>query len=755
MDIFKLLSRATKLTGKSSQTGAQTSKLPSAGSTSNPQLYHDPIPEPRGYKRKRNDATQYERALSPVDEEFNFFAPKEDRKSSAKRQAVDEEDEASEEEQRSKEQSGAQQPAKVLDESECRQILRSHRLKVTLLSSGGLQKTASDKRKKSSKKQKAQDDARSKAKEEPKQLYPQPLLAFGELRSAYGISRRLQENLAREGYKIPTEVQIGSLPLLLRPKIAFGASANDTETLLRGSAINLLTVAPTGSGKTLAFLIPVVHSMMQRRRENKPGESHRLEAIVIAPTRELVSQIVNEGHKLTLGTGIKVVKMQKGMKVVETGHEIINSSTDINSSEEDEDGEGEGGKANKSSKVRSQQPTAKADILVTTPLALLNALSSATSDTTATLPTVRHLVLDEADVLLDPLFREQTLGIWDACFNPDLHVTLWSATMGSNIEALASSIIHSRQIRLDLQTPTPIIRLVVGLKDSAIPNISHRLTYTATEPGKLLALRQLLHSSSTTTLRPPFLIFTQTIPRAIALHSELLYDIPPSAGGSSRLAVLHSDLSSTLRSAIMTRFRSGDIWILITTDLLSRGVDFRGINGVVNYDIPNSAAAYIHRVGRTGRAGREGGVAVTFYTKEDIQFVKGIANVIAASERQAGKSSDAAGKLSNEAGGLPEWLLDALPTPSKNSKKKLKMHGVEARRTGLTRGTGPGKGTESGKGKGKGAGRVSMQISTKSGFERRLDNRKKGAIEGSKRRRDLDVNEGGATESSEWSGFDD
>jgi ATP-dependent RNA helicase DDX52/ROK1 len=735
MDIFKLLSRATKSTGKSSATGSQTSKLPSAGSTPNPQLYHDPIPASRGQKRKRNDTSEDERTSSPVDEDFNFFAPEADRKSSAKRQAVEEEDGASEQEAAGKDQLRAQQSTKVLDESECRQILRSHRLKVTLLPSQGLQKASSSKRKRASKKQKAEDDARSKGLEEPKQLYPQPLLAFGELQSTYGISRRLRENLAREGYMIPTEVQMGSLPLLLRPAIALRAFTEDMGTLPSGAAINLLAVAPTGSGKTLAFLIPAVNSMIQRRRECDSNKRHCLEAIVIAPTRELASQIVNEGRKLALGTGIKVVRMQKGMKVMEIGDEIDDRSSDVNWTEEDEDGEEEGGKASKSRKVQSQQPIVKADILVTTPLALLNAISSATSNTRMTLPTVRYLILDEADVLLDPLFREQTLGIWDACINPDLHVTLWSATMGSNIETLAASIIHSRQTRLNLQTPAPIIRLVVGLKDSAVPNISHRLIYTATEPGKLLALRQLLHSSGTTTLRPPFLVFTQTIPRAIALHSELLYDIPASAGGSSRLAVLHSDLSSTSRSAIMSRFRAGDIWILITTDLLSRGVDFRGINGVVNYDIPNSAAAYVHRVGRTGRAGREGGVAVTFYTKEDIAYVKGIANVIAASERQAGKSSDAAG-------GLPKWLLDALPTPSKNLKKKLKIHGVDARRTGLA---------EKGDGKGK-AGR--MQISTKSGFERRLENRKRGAIQGSKRRKDLDA-EGDAAEASEWSGFDE
>lgn len=692
----------------------------------------------------------HEQDPSPIDEDYNFFAPKAGIKGPVKRRAVGE-DKAN---KANKEQSGTEQRTKVLDETECRQILRSHRLKIMLLPSRGLQKATSDQRKKSLKKQKAQDEVKSKAVEEPKQIFPQPLLAFGELQSRYGISRRLQENLARDGYKIPTEVQMGSLPMLLRPDIAFEASIGGMNTLKSSAVINLLAVAPTGSGKTLAFLIPIVNSMIQRRRESNSGGSHLLEAIIIAPTRELASQIMNEGRKLVVGTGIKVVRVQRGMRVVETGDDVEKTSNDANSSEEGEnDDDGVDG-VNRISKGQSQQPTVKADILVTTPLALLNAISSATSEVKATLPTVRHLVLDEADVLLDPLFREQTTGIWDACINRDLQVTLWSATMGSNIEVLASSIIHSRETRLTLETSIPIIRLVVGLKDSAIPNITHRLIYTATEPGKLLALRQLLHSSGTTTLRPPFLIFTQTIPRAIALHSELLYDIPPSAGGSSRIAVLHSDLSSTLRSSIMTRFRAGDIWILITTDLLSRGVDFRGINGVVNYDIPNSAAAYIHRVGRTGRAGREGGVAVTFYTKEDVQFVKAIANVIAASEKQAGKVEDA-----SKPEGLPKWLLDALPTPSKNSKKNLRMHGVEARRSGLWKSTELGKGAESGKGtesrKGKGKNVGRMQISTKSGFERRMENRKRGAIEGSKRRKDLEFEGQEAAEASEWSGFEE
>ena len=77
----------------------------------------------------------------------------------------------------------------------------------------------------------------------------------------------------------------------------------------------------------------------------------------------------------------------------------------------------------------------------------------------------------------------------------------------------------------------------------------------------------------------------------------------------------------------MDTFRAGDIWILITTDLLSRGVDFRGVRLVINYDIPTTVASYIHRIGRTGRAGRDNGQALTFYTEEDVPYVRGIVGV--------------------------------------------------------------------------------------------------------------------------------
>ncbi|KPM38614.1 ATP-dependent RNA helicase ROK1 [Neonectria ditissima] len=693
MDILKVLSRGTKKTGKGNQAGnGGVTKLPSAGTTTNPQLFHDEV---RGQKRKRT--RDEPKAQAPAElPEVDFFAPKPE----SHTKAVPESDKVE------RAPSPVRALSQLLSEDECRQLLRSHRLKITLLS-----KPEDQSRVKKLKKKKKQAAVELK-KDAKKQLFPQPLNSFGELRRAYGISRQVAENLATQSYRMPTEVQMGSLPLLLDSAVAL----KDEDGLDGG--VDFLAVAPTGSGKTISFLIPAINNIMRRRGSEDLQESHELEAIVVAPTRELVYQIANEGKKLAEGTGLRIVAMKKGMSLSAEQQEVAeNNSGD----EDDEASESEDEKEAK----KKPKALAKPDILVTTPLLLLNFLTSGPAGTHKVLPAIRDLILDEADVLLDPLFREQMLGVWGACTSPDLRVSFWSATMGSNIETLVTEKLTSRAKLLDI-TPKPLIRLVVGLKDTAVPNITHQLTYTATEQGKLLALRQLLHPTSSidtaAPLRPPFLVFTQTIDRATALHEELKYDIPLEAGGSTRIAALHSGLADSDRAMIMRKFRAGEIWVLITTDVLARGVDFAGVNGVVNYDVPGSSAGYVHRVGRTGRAGREGGIAVTFYTKEDIPFVKTVANVIAASERQAGKTGDNTS--------VQKWLLDALPNVAKADRKKLKERGVEVRRSG-----------------------TKSKITTQSGFERRRENNRRGAIEGSKKRK-TQQNDGDSGDDEEWAGFD-
>ncbi|PWY95351.1 P-loop containing nucleoside triphosphate hydrolase protein [Aspergillus sclerotioniger CBS 115572] len=700
MDAFKLLTRSTKL-----KTGSSlSSTLPSKGKAKNPQLFRDAQAEKlleSGKKRKRVQTADDSDAEDVDAADLDFFGSG---KRSAPGASSKKDQEGNQEGPSDQKDASDSEGDESMDEVQRRTILNSHKIKVTdMRDFEEVQpvqppKEESKKKKKKRKQQEGEPVQTLSKKEQKKarRLFPQPLVSFKELRTKYNISRRLAENIAEQGFTVPTEVQLGSLPLLLGDRSVSEKSGTDESV-----EPDLLVVAPTGSGKTLSFMIPVINKIV--RHHHGQSEERGIFSVVIAPTKELASQIVNEGRKLALGTGVKITLMKKGIQ------------TEKNS--------------------KGKAPVTKSDILVTTPLLLVNALSANRTKPMATLPLVRSLVLDEADVLLDPLFRDQTLDIWRACTHPELRASLWSATMGSNIEDLAKSTIKERKDTLSQTKSYPLLRLVVGLKDSAIPNIKHKLVYAATEQGKLLGLRQLLHpaaaSATDVRLRPPFLIFTQTIPRAVALHSELRYDIPPEAGGSSRIAVLHADLSDGQRSEIMKQFRKGEIWILVTTDLLARGVDFRGINGVVNYDIPNSAAVYVHRVGRTGRAGREGGIAVTYYTKEDIPYVKSIANVIDVSEKLRGTSEEKS---------VQKWLLDALPDLSKKNKKELKKHGVKARQTHT-------KGTKDDK---------KMRISTKSGYERRAENKKKAIIEASRSRKSQPQPGADAGSDNEgWQGLED
>ncbi|CAK7218996.1 RNA-dependent ATPase rok1 [Sporothrix curviconia] len=817
MDILKVLSRGLKQPHGGKNANASTNflpagatTLPSAGSSINPQLYHDQVAGGSSNKKRKRDgaATSGAERLEDNDNddsaddsaddmsELDFFGERSTTTTAdATKHAKSESDDGDKKSKTSKTAKKQKRDlaSELLDEDACKQILRSHRLKLTLLvdrkavaeaakksKSDKKDKKDKDKEKKSKKAKRAEEEAATAAKDDAKkQLYAQPLTSFSQLRSLYNLSPRLADNLDRLLYRIPTEVQMGSLPLLLDPALALskatlpgGVATDANSTTATATAVDFMAVAPTGSGKTLSFLVPAINGILKRRAEGKgdgdddhddgakegrPKHDHVLDTIVVAPTRELAHQIASEGKKLTVGTGVRVVAMSKGMRVQEEEEE---EEEEEGEEDDDDDDKPKAGKAT----------VTHADILVTTPLMLLNSLTRRQKS----LPTVQSLILDEADVLLDPLFRDQTMGIWTACTHPDLRATFWSATMASNVEELVVDTLAARQKESSSQQKQQqqkrlLIRLVVGLKDTAVPNVTHRLVYTATEQGKLLAMRQLLHPSTSTSvtgsgsaggaseaLRPPFLVFTQTAERATALHDELKYDIPAAAGGADRLGVLHAALADSARSAVVRRFRAGQVWVLITTDVLARGIDFAGVNGVVNYDVPGSAAAYVHRAGRTGRAGRQGGLSVTLYTKEDIPFVKSVANVIAASEKQAAGGKNASGGADGK--GIQQWLLDALPEVTKRDKKRLKTRGVESRRSTTTAAA-----ADRNKGKGRQAASSSKtrrdgketvpnakaRITSKSAWERRRDNNRRDAIASSKQRKQK---EGG--DEGEWGGLE-
>ncbi|RKP10431.1 P-loop containing nucleoside triphosphate hydrolase protein [Thamnocephalis sphaerospora] len=334
----------------------------------------------------------------------------------------------------------------------------------------------------------------------------------------------------------------------------------------------LIACAPTGSGKTLSFVLPVLHDL---RSPQKVG----FRAVIISPTRELAQQIYNQFRALGEGRKFKICMMTK-----------------MSTSQQSED-------------PRLRQ---KFDILISTPLKLVHAIKQDKMD----LSSVKHLVLDEADKLLDLGFLEQMDEILAACSSPKLQKALYSATIPSGVEQLAQTI---------MKDP---VRVVIGTKNAATETIKQRLVYVGREEGKLIAMRQLIQEG----LKPPVLIFVQSIERARELFNELVYD-------GINVDVIHSERTRAQRDNIVNNFRAGKIWVLISTELMARGIDFKGVNLVINYDFPQTVQSYIHRIGRTGRAGRSG-EAVTFFTNDDADFLRNIVNVM----KESGCD-------------VPEWML--------------------------------------------------------------------------------------------------
>ncbi|XP_065850501.1 DEAD-box ATP-dependent RNA helicase 57 [Euphorbia lathyris] len=292
-----------------------------------------------------------------------------------------------------------------------------------------------------------------------------------------------------------------------------------------------------------------------------------LRAIILCPTRELASQTTRECKKLAKGSKFRIKLMTKS---------LVKSADFL------------------------KMPC---DILISTPLRLQLIIKKKKVD----LSRVEYLILDESDKLFELGLLKQIDSVVKACSNPSIIRALFSATLPDFVEELARTIMHDA------------VRVIIGRKNTASDTIKQKLVFAGSEEGKLLALRQSFAES----LNPPVLIFVQNKERANELYGELKFD-------DIRVGVLHSDLPQAQRENAVDDFRIGNTWVLIATDVVARGMDFKGINCVINYDFPDSAAAYIHRIGRSGRAGRAG-EAITYYTENDVRFLRNIANVMTAS----------------------------------------------------------------------------------------------------------------------------
>ena len=238
------------------------------------------------------------------------------------------------------------------------------------------------------------------------------------------------------------------------------------------------------------------------------------------------------------------------------------------------------------------QVVVKHDILVSPPNRLVHMLQQ--DPPLLSLDRVEWLIVDEADKLFEAGvsgFREQLAAIHRACSGPGLRRAMFSATLGPEVEAWC---------RLNMDN---LVRVRVGAANSATDTIHQRLVYCGTEAGKLHAFRDIVRAG----LPPPVLVFVQvrilrmmrrpssdninvTLPqtkeRAGELFKELLYD-------GINVDVIHSERSEEQRDNTVRAFRGGSIWVLVCTELMGRGIDFKGVNLVINYDFPPTAVSVL------------------------------------------------------------------------------------------------------------------------------------------------------------------
>jgi ATP-dependent RNA helicase RhlE len=326
---------------------------------------------------------------------------------------------------------------------------------------------------------------------------------------------------------------------------------------------DLFVCAPTGTGKTAAFALPILHRL-QQNQQGKNAANRFIRTLVLAPTRELALQISQSFQTYGRHTGIRSTVIFGGVS--------------------------------QHPQVRSLQQGIA--VLVATPGRLLDLMSQGFVD----LSRVEILVLDEADRMLDMGFVPDVRRVIAKLRN-DRQTLLFSATLPEAIEELASSILRDPQ-RISVVPTEDVSQLI----DQSV--------YFVPREHKAKVLTKFLSNCELTRA----LVFTRTRRGADRVVKHL-------SQAGFRAAALHGDKSQSVRQRTLADFRSNHTPILVATDVAARGIDVIGISHVLNYDMPQEAETYVHRIGRTGRAGVKG-CAISFCDQEERFQLKAIQRLI-------------------------------------------------------------------------------------------------------------------------------
>ena len=336
----------------------------------------------------------------------------------------------------------------------------------------------------------------------------------------FAIDERLKSTISSKGYILPTPIQDKSIPVVL--------SGND-----------VVGIANTGTGKTAAFLIPLIHKILQNRKE---------QVMIIVPTRELAIQIDTELKEFAQGMKIFSVCCVGGAPI---GKQIRDLRYEYN-------------------------------FVIGTPGRLKDLIDRKMMN----LSEFNTIVLDEADRMLDMGFVNDMRAIMTAM--PKTRQTLFfSATLSSEVEKLIGEF---------LRNP---VHISVKTQDTA-KNVDQDIIRVKNADDKIETLHNLLNQKELTKV----LIFGRTKHGVEKLSQTLTQR-------GFKAESIHGDKNQSRRQQALRLFKDNRVQILVATDVAARGLDIADVSHVINYDIPATHDDYVHRIGRTGRAGKTG-IALTF-----------------------------------------------------------------------------------------------------------------------------------------------
>ena len=338
---------------------------------------------------------------------------------------------------------------------------------------------------------------------------------------------------------------------------------------------NIIAVSETGSGKTLSYIIPCFHNSFLKKLKNVKKNIKNIndKILIILPTKELAKQIYNESllfNKYYCENNLRI--------------KYINTSVIL------------------SINTEYENFLKNTDVYIGTPNNILKLINLCKDDI---LNLVNYIIFDESDKYFELGFIdiiEQMLQIISKKNN--ISKIFFSATISENlIEIINNNYADSVKIR-------------IGAKNLPARNILQEFIYCSNEEGKITELKNIFHKK----IDFPILVFIDGVNKIKYVYKKIKYECP-------NIECMFSKINKKEREEQINKFRIGDIFVLLCSDLLSRGIDFKNVKTIINYDCPYKITNYIHRIGRTGRAGKKGN-AITFLEEKDKDYLFYISRLI-------------------------------------------------------------------------------------------------------------------------------